>query len=123
MRLIKGIIALAAVMLCACACFLTLVALPRAWPKTYDVLYRVEATQGTQLRYDTQNGHIEFTEMMEDHWRVKFKARSGDILYLSAQTHSNESYADCYIIVNGKLFKVDYADNDNFTAECGGRLP
>ncbi len=32
MRLIKGVIALAAVMLCACACFLTLVALPRAWP-------------------------------------------------------------------------------------------
>ncbi len=108
---------------CVCvSCLWVLLAFSKTSPsKTYDVEYEVIAGKGASISYNNEFGSMDHRELSEARWTMSFKAKSGDYLFVSAQ--SKVGVALCTINVDGVPFRMSTSNVSYATVTCSGRLP
>jgi len=88
---------------------------------TYTVGY--DAFGDGSITYRNEYGNIEQAKFPSgDHWSKTFNAKSGDFLYISAQT-GKLPFVTCFISVNDKVRSEAKSEVAYGIATCSYRLP
>lgn len=78
------------------------------------------------ITYKNAQGGTAQTETLVktlDAWTYDFDAMPGMFVYVSAQKRGDQGFIDCYIWIDGKLWKNTQSDADYGIATCSGSLP